>query len=277
MADAPATAGATPASATPSPATAAPPPSAAATPAASSAPSVTPAAAPAPAQASSPAPAAAGKDAPAKPDAPKLVDNLIGAEKPADGAKPDDGAKPAEPAKPDEPIKYELKLPEGISVDPAQMETVTGILGKAKVAPEIAQELADFHTGALKNAAQAFSNAQVEAWNNHIIAQQKEVMADKEIGGNNWTKTKGEIEQGLQTFFGVTPTTPENAPERAAHKAFVATLGIGGTGSNIHMLKFIHKAVSRGSEGKPVQGNGPSAPRKSAAELMYPPKQQAAE
>lgn len=202
------------------------------------------------------------------------MDNLIGADKAAD-AKPDP-AKPTEPVKPDEPIKYELKLPEGITVDPAAMEAVTGILGKAKVAPEIAQELADFHTSALKNAAQAFSQAQIEAWNTHIIAQQKEVMADKVIGGNNWPKVKGEIEQGLQTFFGVHEATPENAPERAAHKAFVATLGIGGTGSNIHMLKFIHKAVSRGAEGKPVQGNGPSAPRKSAAEVMYPPRQQQA-
>jgi hypothetical protein len=205
------------------------------------------------------------------------VDNLIGGDKPAE-VKPDDAAaKPAEPAKPDEPIKYELKLPEGVTVDPAKMEAVTGILGKAKVAPEVAQELADFYANDMKASAQAFKDAQVEAWNTHIIAQQKEVMADKDIGGNNWTKTKGEIESGLQTFFGVTPTTPENAPERAAHKAFVATLGIGGTGSNIHMLKFIHKAVSRGSEGKPVQGNGPSAPRRNAAEVMYPPRQQAAE
>lgn len=274
MADAPATpALATPSSApavTPAaaqPATAAP--TAAPVNAAASAPSVTPAAEPASAaQASSPAQPAT---------APKLVDNLIGADKPADAAKPADGQKPAEPAKPDEPIKYELKLPEDIKVDEAQMAAVTGILGKAKVAPEIAQELADFHTGALKNAATTFKDAQIEAWNTHIVAQQKEVMADKDIGGNNWDKVKGEIETGLQTFFGVKDGTPENAPERAAHKAFVATLGIGGTGSNIHMLKFIHKAVSRGSEGKPVQGNGPSAPRKSAAELMYPPKQQAAE
>lgn len=277
MADAPAVATPSPAPAfTPAaaqPATAAP--TAAPVNAAASAPSVTPAAEPASAaQATSPAQPATAPAAEAAPDK-----SLIGNRKPAD-AKSADGAKPAEPAKPDEPIKYELKLPEDIKVDEAQMAAVTGILGKAKVAPEIAQELADFHTGALKtaltDAGKAFLKSQNDVWNNTIIGWQNEVKADPQFGGNNFNKMKGEIDQGLLTYFNA-HNKPDDSPEMKAHDAFVETLAVGGAGSRLAMLRFVHKAVSRGSEGKPVQGNGPSAPRKSAAELMYPQKQQAAE
>lgn len=270
MAEATPAAVATPAAGTPAAVTPAAPPAApaasppqASTAQATAAPAATPAAAAEPAATPTP---------PVKEPA-KVMDGLLAA-KPAD-VDPN-AVKTQDPAAP-EPIKYDLKFPDGFTANDEAINNVTSIFQDAKVSPEIAQKLATFHATQLQEAGQKFADQQVEAWNTTLSGWQKEVMADPDIGGKNWPKVRNEIETGLQTFYGINASTPADAPARAQHKALVAQLAIGGADSNVHILKFIHKAVSRGAEGKPVQGNGPSAPRKSAADVMYPPKAVAAE
>jgi hypothetical protein len=223
-------------------------------------------------------PAAAGEAAkaevaPAAKEPPKVIESLIGAEpKPADGTEP---AKVEEPAKPEEPVAYDIKLPEGIEVDPALLDAAKNIFTEAKVAPEVAQKLATFHGEQMKALGEALVSKQYETWNNTISGWQKEVTADPEIGGAKWTATKTAIESGLQSVFGVTPTTPADAPQRAQHKAFVAALAYTGAGSNLAILRGLHRMVAARSEGKPVAVGGPSPQKKSPAELMYPTKQAA--
>lgn len=264
---------ATPAPATPAPA-AAPSIPAAAAPAAVSAPQVPTAAAPAaPVADSSPSPAVAGdKAAPAAKEAPKVIESLIGSEaKPVEG----EAAKPAEEAKPAEPTAYDIKLPEGIEADPALIDAAKVIFTEAKVAPEVAQKLATFHGEQMKALGEALVAKQFEAWNTTISGWQKEITNDKELGGAKWAATKTAIEGGLQTVFGVSPTTPADAPQRAAHKAFIDALGYTGAGSNPAIIRGLHRMVAARSEGKPVAVGGPSPQKKSAAELMYPTKQAA--
>ena len=258
--------------ATPAPA-AAPSVPAVATPAAAPASPVPAAAAPAaPAAASSPAPAAAGEAAPAAKAPPAVIESLIGeAPKPVEG----EAAKPAEEAKPAEPTTYDIKLPEGVEADPALIDAAKAIFTEAKVAPEVAQKLATFHGEQMKALGDALVAKQYETWNTTISGWQKEVTADPELGGAKWSTTKAAIEGGLQSVFGVTPTTPADAPQRAQHKAFVAALAYTGAGSNLAILRGLHRMVAARSEGKPVAVGGPSPQKLSAAEKMYPTKQAA--
>lgn len=255
---------ATPAVATPAPA-AAPSIPAVATPAVVSPPAQPTAAPSAPAAVSSPAPAAAGEKA-----APAVIESLIGTEP----TPVDPNAPPAEAA-PVEPTAYDIKLPEGVEADPALMEAAQAIFTEAKVAPEVAQKLATFHGEQMQKLGEAMVAKQYDAWNTTISGWQKEVTADPEIGGAKWNTTKAAIEGGLQSVFGVTPTTPADAPQRAQHKAFVAALAYTGAGSNLAILRGLHRMVAARSEGKPVAVGGPSPQKLTAAEKMYPTKQAA--
>jgi len=248
-------------------------PSAAATPAASNPAPLAPAAAPAaPAAAAAPVTAGEPAPAPAAKEPPKVIESLIGSEtKPVEG----EPAKPAEEAKPAEPVAYDIKLPEGIEADPALLDGAKAIFTEAKVAPEVAQKLATFHGEQMKALGEALVAKQFEAWNTTISGWQKEITADKDLGGAKWGATKAAIEGGLQSVFGVSPTTPADAPQRAQHKAFIDALGYTGAGSNPAIIRGLYRMVSARSEGKPVAVGGPSPQKKSPAELMYPQKQAA--
>lgn len=255
---------------------------AAASPAAAPAPAPTPPAPEAAAAQPSPAPAAAtptpAPEAPAKAvEAPAVVESLIGAEPKPDGAVEAPQAKEeAKEAKPDDgaPV-YDLKLPDGVEVDAPLMDRAKAIFAEGKVSPEVAQKLVSLQAGAVQKLQQDMANHQIEVWNTTIRGWQKEITEDKTLGGARWQGTKAAIETGLQTVFGVSPTTPANAPERAAHKAFVAALGITGAGSNPAIIRGLHLMVASRSEGRPAPVGGPSVPKKSAADTMYGTKQAA--
>lgn len=239
------------------PAPAAPSPSVAAvTPAAVSSPPAQPAAAPtAPAAASSPPPAAAGEPAKVEPAKPVLDGSLIGdGTKPvdtADPAKPADPAKDAAPVDPNAPIVYDLKMPHGIEVDNDMMGEATAIFAKAKVSPEVAQEFATFHGNQLWALGQAMKDHFQNVKDTELAQWQQATIADKALGGQRWITTKGELEQGLRTVFGV-DGTPANSPQRAEHEAFVKALQETRAGSRIEILRGLHKMVATRSEGRPA-------------------------
>ena len=264
---------------TPAPAAALASPAAAPAPASQAAPAAAPSPAP-PSQANGAAkpteaaPAAPAKPVEAAPVAP--VESLIGAEaKPVES--PADAAKPVEEAKPAEAPAYDIKLPDGVEVDPAQMDAAKAIFTEAKIPPEAAQKLATLHGEQMKALGKALLDRQTETWNTTIRGWQKEATEDKALGGQKWPATKAAIEGGLQTVFGVTPTTPANAPERAAHKAFVDALAITGAGSNPAIIRGLYRMVAPRSEGRPAPVGGPSAPKRSPADKLYGNSQQAAE
>lgn len=250
--------------ATASPAPAAP--SAVATPAATPVVPANAAVVAAPAAAVEPTPAAAGPSAAQPATAPVVVESLIGGpDKPVEPAPAADPAKPAEPGT----VVYDLKLPDGVEVDAPQMDAAKAIFTEAKVPPEVAQKLTTFHATQMQALGQALVAKQTEAWNTTIRGWQTEITADKDLGGAKWTATKAAIEGGLKTVFGITQTTPANAPERAAHQAFVDALAITGGGSNPAIIRGLHRMVASRSEGRPAPVGGPSAPKKSPAETMY--------
>jgi hypothetical protein len=125
--------------------------------------------------------------------------------KPAEPAKEGDKtaeAKPAEPAKVEppaapEPIKYDFKLPETIKADDEQMGAFTGILGEARVAPEVGQKLMDLHAAAMQRYADQV-NADALA-NQHKVFNQtrdewnRRIMADEVLGGAGHLTAMGAV------------------------------------------------------------------------------------
>jgi hypothetical protein len=226
-----------------------------------------PAAAPA-APAAAPAPPAAaaepGKEA-AK-EGVKAIPSLIGDK----AAEAKDGDKA--PPQPEVAPVYDLKLPDGIEVDAPVMDKAKDIFAKGKVAPEVAQELATLYGEQLQTAAEVMLHRQIEVWNDTIRTQQQAVMDDPEIGGDKFPAIKRQIEDGLQTIFGVNERTPADAPARIQHEEALEALKYTGAGSFLPIIRLLAKATKPHSEGGPVQGSAPPAPKRTLAERLYPPK-----
>lgn len=100
-----------------------------------------------------------------------------------DAAKPGEaaGAKGPEPIIPE---KYELKLPEGFTVDEAAMSELTPLLKDLKCQPEMAQKLLDLHFKQIKTLGDAQTKARDEAVGGWL----KALKADTEIGGPDLMK-----------------------------------------------------------------------------------------
>lgn len=219
-----------------------------------------------PAAASPAAPAAAAE--PAKAPV-KVIDSLIG-DKSAEAPKAPDA-----PAQPDAAPVYDLKLPEGIEVDAPMMDSAKAIFAEGKVSPEVANKLVGLYGAQIQAAAKAMAENQITVWNDTIKAEQGKVMADPEIGGDKFPAIKTQIERGLETMYGINARTPADAPQRAKHQELMAALKYTGAGSFLPVLRFLAMATKPHSEGGPVQGNVPTAPKRTLAERMYPTKEAA--
>jgi hypothetical protein len=213
-------------------------------------------AAPAAAPAATPATAPAAAPTAAAPAAPSLAveSNLIGDAKPTEGTEATDGGE----AKAPEPVAYDLKLPEGIEVDKAQLDAFTALLGENKVAPEVAQKLADLHIAAVKQIAEA----PYQQWKDMQVTWQNEIKADPDFGG---AKLESETLPAIANALRVFSPTPE--AEAALRKAFSFT----GAGNNPEIVRFVARIGKAVSEGSHVPAGGPTAEsQKSPAEKLYP-------
>lgn len=123
--------------------------------------------------------------------------------KPAEEAKPEEPKAEAEPAKPETPLPtYEaFKIPEGITVDDAQMGAFTGILGELEnklaadpasahaVMQEMGQRMLDLYATETAEAAQRMSRLQHDTWVRTREGWVSDFRADPEIGGNRQNTT----------------------------------------------------------------------------------------
>jgi hypothetical protein len=92
--------------------------------------------------------------------APQAGDTLLGA-KPGEAAKPgEEGAKPNAGAEPVIPEKYEIKPPEGMTVDQGLLDAVTPVFKELKLTQEGAQKLADAYA---PHVAKVVEQAQTQA------------------------------------------------------------------------------------------------------------------
>ena len=138
----------------------------------------------------------------AKPDA--IEGDKPADDKSADGDKPADGEKPA-----DAPIEYaEFTLPDGVTLDEKTMGEAKTLFADLKLPQEGAQKLVDFYT----TKANELATAPYQQWVDMQTAWRKEVMADPELGGDNFPKTR----QALAALIKGGPDNPYVTSEAAA-------------------------------------------------------------
>lgn len=175
--------------------------------------------------------------------------------------------KPAKAAEPGVvPDKYELKAPEGATLDQALVDKVTPLFKELGVSAEGAQKLFDFHNNAMKAATEGPANAMAEMrseWRG-------EVVKDATIG-NGVDNLKPEVAANIAKAFGA--MDPKVAT--SMKEAFDLT----GAGDNPAVIRGLNALGKLLSEGTLVNGGRPSplgqtksgeAARPSPAQAMYP-------
>lgn len=172
---------------------------------------------------------------------------------------------PKAPEVPAEPIKYDFKLPEGVTLDPAKQASFNELGNKLKLTPESAQELFDFHSGELKSTVEAITksvtDANTKAYTDLIGGWKTELSADPELSGANADAAHEILGKVLDTYG-----------SKEARDAFDLT-GAGWNPAIVKMMVKMGKALVEGGaspQGKPTgMREGPKTP----GAVFYPPKQ----
>lgn len=95
-----------------------------------------------------------------------------------------------------EEVKYELKKPDGSSLSDESVQEIEAFAKENAIPPEAAQKLLDREDSLLKN----FVEAQFEIAKQQSLQWQKEVQADKTLGGDNLKQTAFYAEKALSLF-----------------------------------------------------------------------------
>lgn len=183
------------------------------------------------------------------------------------GVKPEDLAKLDEKgirAKFDELKAAEGKLleykdfvfPEGVKPDEKMLKDFTGIMAKAKVPQEIAQQLIDLYGGQLAELA----NAPYKLWGDTQKTWQANMKADTEVGGAKMDENLSFMAKAIDHIGG----------EDAA--AIRQVLDLTGAGNHPMIGRFLYRIGKLLGEGEPVDGGGkPAIPNaKNPAMVLYP-------
>lgn len=203
------------------------------TPASDAAPAATP-----PADATPPAPADEGGQPPAAPA--------------ADAAgEAGDNAGDSNDAPAGAPEKYEIKLPDGATIDPEFMTEFETAAKELNLDNASAQKMADLGaklTAKIAEQQQVQHAEQVKAWGEASTA-------DKEFGGDKLNENLGVAKQALEQFA---------SPEL---REMLKTSGLGNHPEVIRAFYRVGKAMS--SDSTLVRGSPVKGPPKSAAEILY--------
>ena len=144
------------------------------------------------------------------------------------------------------PETYDIKMPDGISMDKDLLAEVTPLFRDARLSPAQAQVVADAYMANQTKAIEAH-NTQVKAW-------AAEAKADKEFGGAKFAENMGAARKAFTEF----------GSERALQ--IFDTYGLGNNPEVLRMFVRIGKAMGEG--GTILGGDGGG--RVSAARDMYP-------
>ncbi|WP_375272053.1 hypothetical protein [Sphingomonas sp.] len=196
----------------------------------------TPAADPAPADPTpdaSPAdPAPATDPAPADP-APDAT--ILGGDAPAtDPAEPE---APAEPA--GAPEAYDLKAPEGMTLDTDALAIAEPVLRDLNLTNEQAQKLTDAYGQILPKLAERYQAQQTTQITEQRAAWAAEAKADPEIGGANWDASIAASAKALDRL---------GAPAGSPFRALLNDSGLGNHPEMIRMFAKIGKSIGEDAD-----------------------------
>jgi hypothetical protein len=216
---------------------------------------VDPAPAADPAPAVDPAPVDPAPADPVAPPADPVGDGtVLGGEPPA--------ADPADPAAPPEPEgapeAYDLKAPEGSTLDTDALAIAEPVLRDLGLTNEQAQKLTDAYAQIVPKVAERMQSEQAT----QITAQRKawadEAKADPEIGGANWKASITASAKALDRL---------GAPAGSPFRELLNVTGLGNHPEMIRMFSKVGAAIGEDSDFV----RGEAAPtEKNAARILYP-------
>jgi len=143
------------------------------------------------------------------------------------------------------PDKYELKLSENSLLEPSVIDEVAAIAREQGLSNEQAQE----RLGQIEAQVEAKREANIKAW-------EKEVTADKELGGEKLQSTQANITRFASRF----------APKDSPIAALLHRSGYGSHPAVVRLMNDIGKAMA---EDKPLGHGGASGGAKDAVTTLY--------
>lgn len=147
---------------------------------------------------------------------------------------------------------FELKLPEGSSLDASYLEQTKALAKELGLSQEAAQKLVERDSGLMSSAHErnmATVREKTEQW-------AKDAQADKEIGGNNFQSSVTDARTALDKFG-----TPE----------FKNMLNQSGVGNHPELIRLLSRVGKAMREDKMVTTSSqPARAQKSFAEAFYP-------
>lgn len=159
----------------------------------------------------------------------------------------EDAAKAEEAKKGEAPEEYaDFTMPEGMEVAKDALELFVPIAKELKLTQEQAQKIVDIQAKMVV--------ARTEAWNQTLTQWQEATKADKEIGGDNFTKNVEVAQRALNTFG-----TPEL-------KTALNQYGLGNHPELVRLMVRIGNAIKEDGIVLPGSGGGDS---RTPAEKLY--------
>lgn len=187
-------------------------------------------------------------------DTPSLMETPAEPEKPAEPAPVEPGAEAA---------KYEFKFPEHIKREDEAVAAFEGLLGKAKVPPEMAQEMLDLHGQHVAKLADQMLAHQHQAFGEMRAQWRDQIKSDPILGGAGFQTAQKDVAYARDILV------PKE--HRADFDQWMKTTG---SGDHIAMWRILHNAAKFLKEPAPVQAGSPPAgigkSQKSGWRDLYP-------
>jgi hypothetical protein len=160
-------------------------------------------------------------------------------------------AKAAEPAKPVVPEKYDLKVPEGVKLEPAVLERTAATAKALGLTQEQAQKLLDHDASVIKTIAES----QAQAFEQRKAGWLEDVRNAKDIGGDAFESNANVAKRFMDKWGTDTLRTELNAT---------------GFGNHPEVVRFVLKlAKAMGEDKFDVGGQTHSGEPKSTANVLY--------
>lgn len=164
---------------------------------------------------------------------------ILGGDTPADGEKPAEGEAP----KPAAPEAYDLKMPEGMTLDADALAIAEPIFREMNLDNEGAQKLTDAYAKIAPQIAERAITADRAAQQSAIVEQRAawaaEAKADPEIGGANWTASVEASAKALERL---------GAPAGSPFRVLLNDSGLGNHPEMIRMFAKIGKAIGEDTD-----------------------------
>lgn len=157
-----------------------------------------------------------------------------------------------EPAPAPDPLTAEtLAFPEDVEVNEELRDEFLGVMNDAEMSSkDRAQALVDLQMKVLKQASEESS----KAWTDMQEEWKTAVKADPEIGGERLQPALEKIGRLVNEY---------------GSDELLEAMAITGAGNNPHVIRFLSKVANKLTEGGPINGSPPEAPKDAAAK-MYP-------